>query len=220
MNLNPRNGALQKRQAFDIFSTLICELLAGCYLPKNTYLKFLSKNSSWSLPNSWAVNVCTTRRCLSPEQRDITIPRSRFPVGILKAVFRNIPRYSWPPQTLQLKNMFAVIFAKSKQDGMMGESVQSLTRLIKTQQLMNTCGKCLMVFPQLRMLIRKANKAKTLLLPTSSSNPELKGISMGLPMMLILFTAAESRSSFLNFCVHIKWMRYEQLDRGPETHFT
>lgn len=148
--------------------------------------------------------MCTTRQCLSPEQRDITIPRSRFPVGILKAVFRNIPQYSWPPQTLQLKNMFAVIFAKSKQDGTMEESVQSLTRLIKTQQLMNTCGKCLMVFPQLWMLITKDHKAKTLLLPTSSSDPELEGISMGLLMMSIPFTSAESRSSVLNFCVHIK----------------
>lgn len=198
-----------KSQSFDIFSVLICELLADRYLPKvciwNSFLKTLLD----LFPIHELLNVCTTRQCLSPEQRDITIPRSRFPVGILKAVFRNILQYSWPPQTLQLKNMFAVIFAKSKQHWMMEESVQSLTRLIKTQQLMNTCGKCLMVFPQLRMLIRKAYKAKTLLLPTSSSDPELKGISMGLLMMFISFTSAESRSIFLNFCMHIKWMRYE-----------
>lgn len=51
MTLNPRNG---NRQAFDIFSVLICELLADCCLPKNTYLKFFSKNSSWSFPSSRA----------------------------------------------------------------------------------------------------------------------------------------------------------------------
>lgn len=52
MTLNPRNG---NRQAFDIFSVLICELLADCCLPKNTYLKFFSKNSSWSFPSPRAV---------------------------------------------------------------------------------------------------------------------------------------------------------------------
>lgn len=145
MTLNPRNG---NRQAFDIFSVLICELLADCCLPKNTYLKFFSKNSSWSFPSSWAVNVCVTRPGLSPEQRAITISGSWFSVRILKALFRNILQYLQPPQTVLRANMFAGIFVKSKHDRMVGESVQSLSKLIKTQQLMNTCGKCLMAFPQ------------------------------------------------------------------------
>lgn len=159
VTLNPRNGALQKKQAFDIFSVLICELLADCCLPKiriwNSFLTSLLD----LFPIHELLNVCTTRRCLSSEQSDITIPRSRFPVRILKALFRNILQYSQLPQTLLLTNVFAGIFVKSKHEGMVGESVQSLTKLIKPQQLMNTCGKCLMVFPQLRMLIRKAYKA-------------------------------------------------------------
>lgn len=120
-------------------------------------------------------------------------------MGILKPLFRNILQYLQPPQTLLLANMFAGIFVKSKQDGMVRESVQSLTKLIKTQQLMNTCGKCLTVFPQLWMLIRKAYKAKTLLLPTSLCTPELKATSMALFIMFIPITSAGSRSIFLKF---------------------
>lgn len=137
-----------------------------------------------------------TRRCLSPKQRDITIPRSRFPAGILKALFRNILQYSQLPQTLLLANMFAGIFVKSKHDGMVGESVQSLTKLIKTQQLTNTCGKYLTVFPPLQMLIRKAYKAKTLLLPISLCTPELNATSMAFFIMFIPVTSAGSRRSF------------------------
>lgn len=74
-----------------------------------------------------------TRWCLSPEQKDITISGNRFSGGILKALFRNILQYLLPPQTVPRANMFAGIFVKSKHDRMVGESVQSLTKLIKTQ---------------------------------------------------------------------------------------
>lgn len=159
-----------------------------------------------------------TRRCLSPEQRDITIPRSRFPVGILKALFRNILQYLQPPQTLPLANMFAGIFVKSKHDGMVGESVQSLTKLRKTQQLMNTCGKSLTVFPQLRMLIRKGYKAKTLLLPISVLQnwkplPWLL-LSCSSPLHLL-----DPGTVFKIFSVWIKWVRLRKTGQRPRNSF-
>jgi len=99
--------------------------------------------------------------------------------------------------------MFAGIFVKSKQDGMVGESVQSLTKLIKTQQLMNTCGKCLSVFPQLRKLVRKACNGKTLLLQNSSCTLEPNVASMAVFTVFIPITSAGSRSSFLKFFVSV-----------------
>lgn len=151
----------------------------------NSFLKTLLDH----FPVHGLLNVCMTWPCLSPEQRDITVSRSRFSVRILKALFRNILQYLQPPQTAPRANMFAGIFVKSKHDRMVGESVQSLTKLVKTQQLMNTCGKCLMAFPQWRMLIRKAYKAKTILLPTFSCTPEVKDTSMALFVIFIHYSA-------------------------------
>lgn len=160
-----------------------------------------------------------TQRCLSPEQKDITISRSRFSAGILKALFRNILQYLQLPQTLLLANMFAGIFVKSKHDGMVGESVQSLTKLIKTQQLMNTCGKCLMVFPQLQMLIRKAYKAKTLLMPTSSCTPELNTTFMALYHVHPRYICWIQKQFLKIICAHMEWMRLWTTGQRPRNSF-
>lgn len=174
----------------------------------NSFLKTLLD----LFPVHGLLNVCMTWRCLSPEQRDITISGSRFSVGILKALFRYILQYLQPPQTVLRANMFAGIFVKSKHDRVVGESVQSLTKLIKIQQLMNSCGKCLMAFPQWWMLIRKAYKAKTILLPRFSCTPELKDASMALFVIFIHYSAGCRSSFYIFFGVY-------QMDRGPETHF-
>lgn len=157
----------------------------------NSFLKTLLD----LFPVHGLLNVCMTRPCLPPEQRDITVSRRRFSVGILKALFRNILQYLQPPQTLPRANTFAGIFVKSKHDRMVGESVQSLTKLIKTQQLMNTCGKGLVAFPQWWMLIRKAYKAKTILLSTFSCISGVKDASMALFVIRIHYSAG-SRSIF------------------------
>lgn len=54
---------------------------------------------------------------------------------------------------------------------------------------MNTCGKCLMAFPQGWMLIRKAYKAKTILLPKFSCTPEVKDASVALFIIFIHYSA-------------------------------
>lgn len=151
----------------------------------NSFLKTLLD----LFPVHGLLNGCMTLWCLSLEQRDITISGSSFSVGILKALFRNILQYLQPPQTVLRTNMLAGIFVKSKHDRMVGESVQSLTKLIKTQQLMNTCGKCLMAFPQWWMLIRKVYIAKTILLTTFSSTPEVKDASIALFVIFIHYSA-------------------------------
>lgn len=178
----------------------------------NSFLKTLLD----LFPVHGLLNVCMTWRCLSPEQRDITISGSRFSVGILKALFRYILQYLQPPQTVLRANMFAGIFVKSKHDRVVGESVQSLTKLIKTQQLMNSCGKCLMAFPQCLSdgcLLGKPIKLK---LFCCLDSPVLQNWKMlpwlSLSSSSITLLDAGAASTFFLGC--IKWTEAQKLILG------